>query len=90
MLEESLIMTQLSGTQEAPSDQSTSQMSRKLDKGKAKMPEYKEDNFNGNESTHSLDSEFEGLDIRTNGAKKALAFANEKLHRSTRQRNPES
>ena len=40
--------------------------------------------------THSLDSEFEGLDIQTNGVKKALESANEKLRRSTREKNPVS
>ena len=61
MFEESLITTRLSGPQEPPSDQSTSQPSPKLDKGKAKMPEYEDDDFVGIELTHSLDSEFEGL-----------------------------
>ena len=44
-----------------------------------------------NESTHSLDSEVEGFDtptIRRNGAKKAIIAANEKLRRSTREKNP--
>ena len=32
-----------------------------MDKGKAKMPEYEDSD--GNESAHSLDSEFGGLDV---------------------------
>ena len=66
------ITTRLSGPQEPASDWSTSRPSSKKDKGKAKMPEY--DDPDKNESTHSLDTEFEGLDtsiIRTNGVKKA-------------------
>ena len=54
----------MSGPQEPPRDQSTSRPSPKLDKGKAKMPEYED-------SHHSLDSEFGGLDVlimRTPGA----------------------
>ena len=90
MFEESPVTTRLSGPQEPLSDQSTSRPSPKLDKGKAKMPEYEDDHFDGNESTHSLDSEFEGLDIRTNGVKKALESANEKLRRSAREKNPVS
>ena len=39
-----------------------------MDKGKAKMSEYEDDD---NESTHSLDSEFGGFDVPI-GAKKAL------------------
>mgnify|MGYP006973856236 CR=1 FL=1 len=72
MFEESLITTRLSAPQEPMSDQSASQQSPKPDKGKGRMPEY-EDSIDI-ESTHSLDSEFEGLDtsiIRTNGVKKA-------------------
>ena len=55
------------------------------------MSEY--DDLNDNTSTHSLDSEFEGLDIpiiQTAGAKKALESANETLRRSTREKNPAS
>ena len=51
----------MSGPQEPPRDQSTSRPSPKLDKGKAKMPEYEDSD--GNESAHSLDSEFGGLDV---------------------------
>ena len=58
MFEESPIMTRLSVPQEPPSDQSTSWPSLKVDKGKAKMPEYEDDHFDGNESTHTLDSDF--------------------------------
>ena len=55
-----------------------------LDKGKAKMPEY--ENQVDNESRHSLDIEFECLDtvMQTNGAKKVIETANEKLRCSTR------
>ena len=54
---ESPISTRLSGPQEPPSDQSTLWPSPKMDtKGKAKMPEYEDSN--GNESTHSHDSEY--------------------------------
>ena len=60
-----------------------------MDTGKAKMPEYEEDHFDGDESTHSLDSEFGGFDVPI-GVKKALTSANEKLRRSTREKNPVS
>ena len=90
MIEESPITTRLSGPQEPLSDQSTSRPSPKMDKGKAKMSEYEDNRFDDDESTHSLDSEFEGLDIRTNGVKKALESTNEKLRRSTREKNPVS
>ena len=69
MFEESPITTRLSGPREPRSDQSICRPSPKLDKGKTKMSKY-EDPID-NASTHSLDSEFEGLDIpiiRTNGA----------------------
>ena len=87
MFEESPIMTGLSGPQEPPSDHIASRPSLKLDKGKAKMSGYKD--LINNESTHPLDSELEGLVIfmiRTNGAKKAIIAANDKLHRSTREK----
>ena len=58
-----------------------------MDKGKAKMSEYEDDHFDGDELTHSLDSEFGGFDIPI-GAKKALISANEKLRRSTCEKNP--
>ena len=89
MYEEIAIKTRLSGPQEPPSDQSTSRPSSTLAKGKAKMPEYEDDHFD-NESTHSLDSEFEGLDVlimQMNGLKKVIATANEKIRRSTREKN---
>ena len=48
------------------------------------MPEY--ENQVDNESRHSLDIEFECLDtvMQTNGAKKVIETANEKLRCSTR------
>ena len=58
MFEESQITKKLSGPQEPPSDQSISRPSSTLEKGKAKMPEYEDDQFDENELTHSLDSEF--------------------------------
>ena len=61
MFKENLIMIRLSGSQEPLSDQSTSRLSLKMDKGKAKMPEYENDQFDDNESTPSLDSEFVAL-----------------------------
>ena len=63
--------------------------SPKIDKGKAKMSEYEDDHFDDNESTHSLDNEFGSFDVPI-GAKKALISANEKLRRSTREKNPVS
>ena len=57
------------------------------------MPEYKEDPSNGNKSTDSLDSEFGAFDVplmRTHGVQKAISTANEKLRRSTREKNPVS
>ena len=77
-LTESPISTRLSGPQEPPSDQSMSRPNPKIDKGKAKMPEYEDSD--GNDSTHSLDSEYGGLDVpimRTPGAP----------HHSTREKN---
>ena len=71
----------------APSDQSTSQPSSKMDKGKAKMLEYEDDQFDGNELTLSLDNEFNGFDVpllRTLGVKKAISMTIQKLCRSTR------
>ena len=53
--------------------------------------EYEEPNDNA--STHSLTSELEGLDIptiHTDGAKKAKESANEKLRRSSCEKNPVS
>ena len=61
MFEESPTTTRLSGPWEPSSDQSICQPSSRLDKGKAKMSEYEDTNDNA--STHSLDNEFEGLDI---------------------------
>ena len=58
-----------------------------MDKGKAKMAEYEDDRFDDDASTHSLDSELDGFDVPI-GAKKALISANEKLRRSTREKNP--
>ena len=89
----SMISTRLSGPQECPSDRSTSRESSKMDKGKAKMPEYEDDPYGDNESTHSLDSEFGAFDVpllRTLGVQKALTSANEKLRRATHEKNPVS
>ena len=50
------------------------------------MPEYEDDQFDDNESTHSLDVEFDGFDaslLRSPGVKKTLTSANERLHCST-------
>ena len=58
---ESSITTRLSGPQEPPSNQSMLRPSPKLDKGKAKMPEYED--TDGNKSAHSLDKEYGGLDV---------------------------
>ena len=57
-----------------------------MDKGKAKMAEYEDDRF---DDDASLDSELGGFDVSI-GAKKALISANEKLRRSTREKNPVS
>ena len=89
MFEDSLVTTRLSGPQEPPSDQSTSQPSSKMDKGKAKMLECEDDNFDDTESTHSLNREFCGLDVPI-GVKKALTSANQKLCHFTREKNPVS
>ena len=48
-------------------------------------------NLNGNESTHSLDSEFAAFDVplmMTRGVQKAIATANKNLCRSTGEKNP--
>ena len=52
-----------------------------MDKGEAKMSEYEDDRFDDNDSTHSLDIEFGGIDAPI-GVNKALTSANEKLHLS--------
>ena len=80
--EESPITTWLGGPFEPPSDQSTSRPSPTLDKGKAKMQEY--------EHHFDLDDEFESLDILSDGVKQPLDSANDKLHRSTCEKNPVS
>ena len=57
------------------------------------MPKYEHDHSDGNESAHSLDSEYGGLDVpimRTPRAKKALTMANEKLYHSSREKNGQS
>ena len=54
------------------------------------MPEYADDQFDDNESVHSLDSELDGFDVpimRTHGVQKAIATVDEKLPRSTRKKN---
>ena len=43
---------------EPPSNHNTNRTFTELDKGKAKMPEYEDDQSDGNKSAHSLDSEF--------------------------------
>ena len=93
ILDDSPTSTSFSGLQEPPRDQSTSRPSPKMEKGKAKISEYKEDPSNGNKSTDSLDSEFGAFDVplmRTHGVQKAIVTANEKLRRSTREKNPVS
>ena len=57
-----------------------------MDKGKAKMPEYEDDHFNGNESTQSLDNEFNRFDVPIR-MKKSLGSANENLCPYTREKN---
>ena len=59
----------------------------RVKKDLTKMSEYEDDHFDDNESTHSLDSEFGGFDVPI-GVKKDLTSANEKLHRSTGEKNP--
>ena len=91
MFEESLTTTRLSGPWEPSSDQSICQPSSRLDKGKAKMSEYEDPNHNA--STHSLESEFEDIEIsiiQIDGTKKGLESANEKLRHSSREKNPVS
>ena len=84
--EGSPISTRFSGPLEPPSDQSTLRPNPKSDKGKVKMPEFQDSN--GNESAHSLDSEYVGLPyMRTPRAKQALTTTGEKLCRSTREKN---
>ena len=81
MFEDGMISTWLSGPREPLSDQSIGRPSPRLHKGKAKMSKYED-----NASTHSLDTESEGLNIsiiQTAGAQKDLEFANEKLRRSS-------
>ena len=76
MQEESPISTRMSGPQYPLSNQSVNRRYAKLDKGKTKMPEYEDDQSNGNESAHSLDSEYGGFEVpilKTQGAKKVLS-----------------
>ena len=82
MFEKSPTWTRLDGPLEPPSDQSTSQPSPKLAKGKANMPEW--ENQVENESILSLDIELDGLNtlMQTNGAKEAIDTANERKTRS--------
>ena len=83
---ESPVSTRLSRPQEPPSNQSTSRQTLTMDKSKAKMPKHEDDQFDDNESTHSLDNEFGGFDVppmRSPGVKKALKMANRKLLCST-------
>ena len=61
--EESLILTRLSEAQGPPCDRSTSQSSPKMDKGKAKISDFEDDQFDGNELTRSLDNEFGAFDV---------------------------
>ena len=50
------------------------------------MLEYEDDHFDGDESTHTLDNEFDGFDLLIE-VKKALTSANEKFRCSTREKN---
>ena len=61
-----------------------------MDKGKAKMPDYEDDEFDDNEWNYSLDSEFGVFDVplmRTPGVQNAIAMAYEKLCYFTREKN---
>ena len=54
------------------------------------MPEFKDDHSDGNESAHSLDNEYGGLEVhitRTPRAKKAFTTTNEQLCCSTLEMN---
>ena len=89
IIEDSPISTRLGGPREPPSDLSIGRPRPRLDKGKAKMSKYED--TNDNTSTHSLNSESEGLDISNTqmaGAQKTLEYAN--LHRSSREKDPVS
>ena len=53
------------------------------------MPKFEDDHSDGNESAHSLDSEYGGMEVpimRTPGAKKVLTTTSEKLYRCTREK----
>ena len=80
------ITTRRRGPQEPLSDESTSRPILKMDKGKTKMSEYKDDHFDDRESTQSLDSEFVSFNVPIK-VKEALSSANEKLCRTTREKN---
>ena len=89
IFEENPISIRLSGPQEPPSEQSVSWPSLKSDKGKAKMPEYEDDQSDDNESAHLLDNKLRDFDVpimRTLRAKKSLTTENEKLCQSTREK----
>ena len=80
----------LSGLQEPPTNQSTSQTSAKSDKGKAKMPKYEVDHSNESHvdgSTYLVDNEFSVPITRTLGVKKGLTATNKKLCHSIREKN---
>ena len=50
-----------------------------MDKGKAKMPEYEDNQSDDNESAHSLNSELDGFDVpimRTLGMQKPWKMKN--------------
>ena len=64
-----------------------------MGKGKEKMSEYEDAPSDDKKSTHSLNSEFGAFDVpltRSRGVQKALTSANEKLRRSTQEKNPVS
>ena len=70
---------------------SASQLEAGSDKGKGKMPEYDvrhPDDSDSNVSAPSLDNEFGVPIMRPPRVKKVLTSANEKLCRSSREKNP--
>ena len=81
----------MSGPQEPPSIEKIPRPRAGLDKGKGKMPEYEVDNPDHNDSdvsAPSIHNQFGVPIMGTPGVKKALTLANERLPRSSQEKNP--
>ena len=82
--------TELNGPHEPLCISITSQPWPRSDKGKGKMPKFVVDHLDESDSdvsVHSLESEFGVPIMQIPGVKKALTLTNEKLRRSSREKN---